>query len=140
MMWIGSVNEHKSAVTKYMGKIDRQLDSLLNRIPVVTVARGSPLRLTELGEEISVALDASSWASQAAEELRDRVDPSDPYETQVFCFDFVHDEFEPADDLRRKINMCAYDQGVKRSKVLDVLAIALRDQLPAVASPAEATA
>lgn len=140
MMWIGSVNEHKSIVTRYMETTDGKLDSLLDRIPAATVAKGSPLRLTELGEEIAVALDALSWASQAAEQLRDRVDTSDPYETQAFSFDFIHNEFEPSDELRRKINRCAYDQGIRRSKVLDVLAIALRDELLAVASPVEATA
>ena len=129
MMWIGGVNEHKSTVTKFMETTDGKLDKLLDRIPAVTVAKGSPLRLTELGEEIAVALDALSWASQAAEQLRDRVDTSDPHETQAFSSDFIHKEFEPSDELRRKINRCAYDQGIKRRKVLDVVAIALRDEL-----------
>ena len=53
-----------------------------------------------------------------------------PYEVQELCFKYMNgDEFVPRDDVRTLILQCAFDKGLKREQVLDVIAIELRDRL-----------
>ena len=53
----------------------------------------------------------------------------EPYQIQEFCYAYVYDEFQPDSQFDRAIRVVAYDKVLHRYGVLDVLVIALRDEL-----------
>ena len=128
--WVGSVNEHKRTVGAFMEEIRNDMKVLLRRVPPPTVTGSSPLRLTDLGEKVSAKIGAVEWAKQTAEAFGDRVVGRRPDEIQDFCFGYVNgDEFQPDNAFDTAIKITAYENGVDRTGVLDVLAITLRDEL-----------
>ncbi len=128
-IWVGRMTEFKSTTTKSLEKILKKIDQIFQRLPPVPVSTGSPLRLTELGRKISDALDASEWLERVAATLREQVCDKSAYEIQQFCFDYVHNTFEPDPTQDAEIKECAYENGIEEKGVLDVLAIELRDKL-----------
>ena len=138
-MWVGGANEHKSTVSKFMSdireditEIREDIKKLLRRTPTVAVSSGSPLGLTDVGKTVAAELDASSWAKQTAEGLRDRAGGEPPYEIQELCFDYVRsDVFQPPEDFSVAMKTSAYDHGIDEDQVRAVLAIVLRDVLVA---------
>ena len=52
-----------------------------------------------------------------------------PYDIQEFCRQYLRDEFNPDRDLELKIKATAFENGIDRHQVLDVLAVELRDKL-----------
>ena len=79
-IWVGGVNEHKRVVSGFMAEIREDIKKLLRRSGSAAVTSDSPLMLTELGDAIATELDATSWAHQAAECIRDEVEGKRPYE------------------------------------------------------------
>ena len=135
-MWMQKVNSDRDLFKDFMReiredikKIHEKIDKIIGRIDNTTISSGSPLHLTELGEKISNELQARQWAEKTATEFSERVRDKQPYEIQEICFEHVRKEFEPEGDLDSKIGMAAYENGIKRDEVLDVLAIELRDAL-----------
>lgn len=138
--WVGGVNEHKrgieqgfadqrKALSDFMSEIRNDIKNILSRLPPATVAGGSPLRLTELGQAVSDALDVSAWAERTAPTLSARTQGKQPHEIQDLCFAYIVEEFQPDEDMDTKINASAYENGIEREQVLRVLAIELRDKL-----------
>ncbi len=127
--WIGSVNEHKSTVAEFMKEIRADIKRIFRRLPSKTLAQESPIRLTPLGEEIAKALDAPTWAERQAGSLRGRVAGKAPYRVQDVAFEFARYEYRPDEQFEIKLEAVAYTNGVTKEEVLDVLAIALRDEL-----------
>ena len=135
-MWMQKVNSDRDIFRDFMKeiredikKIHEKIDKIIGRIDNTTVSSGSPLHLTELGEKISDELQAQPWAEATAVEFADRVKDKQPYEIQEFCFEYVKQQFSPDGDLDVKIGASAYENGIKRDEVLNVLAIELRDAL-----------
>lgn len=147
--WVGGVNQrldHHSAILDHhsaileehsaaldqintlLDQIRRDIRKLFNRLPPDTVDDDSPLRLTELGEQIARQLDARTWAALTAEQLRDRVSGMRPYQIQEFCFNYVYD-FEPDPRMKDGIGDAAYENGIDDIQVLRALALVLRDEL-----------
>ena len=112
-----------------MKEIRDGIKQILSRLPGEVVASGSPLRLTELGETVSAQLDAKAWARQLASKFKKRTEGMQDYEDNEFAFEHVKESFEPTDEQEAKIRSCAYENGLSREKVLDVLAVELRDSL-----------
>ena len=52
-----------------------------------------------------------------------------PYDVPEFCRTYVKHEFKPNPELEAQIKNCAYENGLERSQVLEVLAVALRDEI-----------
>ena len=130
--WVGDVNAFKSgALVELLREIRDDIRTLLDRVPAVVIARGSPLRLTELGKTVAKEIDAHAWTAALAGELADRAAamPVSPYDVQEFCVSYMREEYEPTLEQGDRIKSCAYDNGLKREDVLDVLAIELRDTL-----------
>ena len=44
-------------------------------------------------------------------------------------FNFIRDEYKPSDEVEKDIKKCAYDNGIDRAEVLNVLAVELRDEI-----------
>lgn len=128
--WVGGVNEHKKTVGAFMEEIRNDIKVLLRRVPPPTVVGGSPLRLTDLGEKVSANIGAVAWAKQTAEAIADQVVGKRPDEIEEFCFAYVYgDGFQPDNEFDTAIRVAAYENGIDRAGVLDVLAITLRDEL-----------
>lgn len=131
-IWIGKINEHRSTVSAFMAEIRKDIKDILGKLGPSTTKTASPIQLTDLGQSVSEALGASAWAANRAEKLADRVGDAPAYDIQVLAFEYVEKEFtdETTDKaMDAKIKQCAYENGLKRSQVLDVLAIELRDRL-----------
>ena len=60
--------------------------------------------------------------------LVDQVVDAPAYDIQELAFKYVED-FTPDGAMESRIKQCAYENGLKRKQVLDVLAIELRDRL-----------
>ena len=113
--------------------IQKDIKGILLHLRPETTASGSPIRLTDLGRSISETLGAPAWAASHAETLVERVIEAPPYDIQELAFQHVEMEFpdDGAEDkaMEALIKQCAYENGLKRKQVLDVLAIELRDCL-----------
>ena len=130
--WVGDVNAFKSgALVELLREIRDDIRTLLDRVPAVVVARGSPLRLTELGKTVAKEIDAHAWMATLAAGLADRAaaTPMSPYDLQEFCLTYMREKYEPTLEQGDRIKACAYDNGLKREDVLEILAIELRDML-----------
>ena len=126
---ISSLQEDMSWVKSKIDAIQQDIKGLLSRMPPATVTRTSPLRLTELGEEISAEVGAKEWAEQAAEAFRESAEGMEPFEIQILSFEFVKKEFKPESYFLRILQAGAYSSEIDLDKVYDVLAVELRDRL-----------
>ena len=89
MMWIGSVNEHKKFIGTtlggFMAEIRHDIKQILDRLPPLPVASGSPLRLTDRGNAIA----AQEWTARVAPTLVTPAEGMLPYEIQELCSEYV---------------------------------------------------
>ena len=106
-----------------------EIKAALARLPSAAVSDSSPLHLTDIGESISATLRAREWAERTAAALGERVKGKRPYVVQDLSFEYVKREFKPTEEQEVEIRTCAYEKGLKRDIVLDVLAVELRDAL-----------
>lgn len=127
--WVGGVNERLNTIATTLSEIREDIKDIFGRLPPTTVVSSSPLRLTDLGQVVSQALDAKAWAKRTAEEWRDELAGKQNYEVQEFCFDYVRNQYHPDRDQKARIGTIAYENGIDRREVLNVLAIELRDAL-----------
>ena len=115
-----------------MKEVRDDIKEILGRLPSPTVTDASPLQLTDCGKSISERLGAVALAQGLAPRLQAQIEGQTPYEIQEKFFDYVRHEYEPPDEVETRIKTCAYDHGIKRGQVLDVLAVELRDMLLAM--------
>ena len=132
--WKGKVDEaqstFKTALDAFMEEIRADIKEILERMGPAKSTGGSPITLTDLGRKISARLDAGAIADSLVPKIRARVSGMQPYEVQKPCFDYIRGgEFKPTDDVNALIMQCAFDNGLNRDQVLDVIAIELRDRL-----------
>lgn len=127
--WIGGVNEHKSEVGRLMQEIRTDIKKIFQRLPSEALDRDSPIRLTDLGDEMATRIDAGAWAAKEAVALRERVEGRSPYRIQNFAYEYAHYEYRPDERFEAQLEAIAYEKGISKEEVLDVLAIALRDEL-----------
>ena len=111
-----------------MIEIRSDIKGILKGLSPSVIASGSPLRLTELGKKVSDSINAAALADKLAETLRTEIVGKLPYEIQEMASTHVK-EWTPPDDVDRRIKSAAYENGLKKSQILDVIAIELRDKL-----------
>ena len=128
-IWIGSVNTHLKSFKDAVSEIRDDIKKILQWMPSKTIDSGSPLKLTTMGDKVSKSIDTISIVKGLATDLRVKADGKLPYDIQELCFDFIRDEYKPSDEVERDIKKCAYDNGIDRAEVLDVLAVELRDEI-----------
>ena len=109
-------------------EVRNDIKSILLHLDPRSVASGSPLHLTDLGQSISDELDVAEWAERTAPELMEKAKGMTAYKVQEMCFEYVQ-EWLPPSNLDEKIDAAAYTRGMKRKGVLDVFAIELRNEL-----------
>lgn len=131
IIWYANVNSDRKAFKEFMGKVERNIQRILDRLsstPPATVP-GSPLQLSEYGVLLSEFLSVDKWAEEQAEALLTRVEGKDAYQVQEYCNTYVFDEYQPTDLQSQKIRECMYQNGATRTHVNEVLALVLRDKL-----------
>ena len=127
--WKGKVDSDRASFKGFMTEVRNDIKEILGRLPSHTLTGSSPLRLTDLGRTISERLDAPALAQDLAPFLQERIKGKTPYEIQEMCFDYIRHEYKPPDEVEALIKTCAYDNGIDRGQVVDVLAVELRDRL-----------
>ncbi len=137
--WKNSVDEHRKRVdedrgtlSKFMAEIRTEIKRILERLPPPrTIAGGSPLKLTEFGIAIAKAVHAHEWAVNEAPALIPEVEDLEPFQIDQFSRSHVkEDAFDKMNvTWQNRVDACAYEFGIDRDGVLDVLYVVLRDEL-----------
>ena len=133
--WRGQVDNDRDAFKKFMTDIGRKIDKIQENVhELLGVVRsvskpGSPLKLTELGNKVAECLESRGIFQDIEPLLSDRIHGKQPYEIHDICFEYISGELNPSPEMDAVIRLCAYENGVKREDVLEVMAIELRDRL-----------
>ena len=125
--WMGKMEEHRSSVSEFMGEIRTDIKQIFDRLPIPTVANGSPVRLTDLGRTIAKSLRAKEWAVSIATSALPEVVNKRPFEVEEFSRKYVETRLDPK--FQDRVAACAYEFGTKRENVNSVLWVVLRDEL-----------
>lgn len=78
---------------RFMRRVDRRIKSILDRLPSPLATGRSPVSLTELGERVAEAIQASTWADELLPEVSQDAEGKEPFEVHQLCTDLV-DELE----------------------------------------------
>lgn len=128
--WVGGINDLKDTVGTAISEIRDDIKKIFERLPPPTISQTSPLKLTDLGRDISGEVNASQWADTNSKRLMERLRGKKPFEIQEFCFKYVKGaEFKPTPETENAIRESAYNHGTTVDQVKDVFAIELRDAL-----------
>ena len=127
--WKGKVDSDRTDFRDFMKEVRKDIKEILSSLSSTVTEKSSPLKLTELGQSISDRLKASEWAKQTAPNVIDDVTGKHPYEIQNFCLDYVRRDIRLTPNMDEEVKSCAYDNGITKRQVLEVLAIELRDEL-----------
>ncbi|MCY3702616.1 MAG: hypothetical protein OXG16_08050 [Rhodospirillales bacterium] len=128
-VWVGSVNHSLSDFKTFLPEIRNKLDLLLQRLPLQTLATGSPLQLTELGKQISVELGAAEIAARAVPGLLRHAEGKSAYQIQELSFAYFRETYQPDPEMDRRIQDCAFENGINVGQIQEVFAVLLRDEL-----------
>ena len=115
--WKGRTDDSVRAINDTIREIREDIKKIL----------GSPLRLTEFGEEISRRLDARSWATETAANLLPEVRGKQAFQVDEFCETYVQTRL--SEEWKTEVARCAYELGRDRESILSVLRVVLRDEL-----------
>ena len=125
----------KTDLAYIRGQIDimvPQLNKLAGGPPISSSA--SPQKLTDLGCEIAVEIDAKTLVTTYEEQLKSAMSYSEissAYDLQEACFQVAQDQLQkilPTEALNT-MKQVAYDRGMQVSVIHQVLAFVLRDHL-----------
>ena len=127
--WKGGIENRLEGLEKDVTWIKGYIVQLPRFLPSDAVDSKSPRTLSELGKNISREIDAKKLVKSLVPILAERSKGLEEYDVQKLCYDYVHMEFEPTDEIDRRLKGGAFNNGVSRWTVLEVLAIELRDAL-----------
>lgn len=127
--WYGSVNSDRSVFKDFIKEVRNDIKEILKRLPMPVTSKSSPIQLTDFGRTVSECLRAGEIADQLAVQLKEKMQGLSAYDVQEECLRYVNNLYEPPKHIEDRIKDCAYQNGVKRSEVLRVLAVELRDRL-----------
>ena len=127
--WYNAVNVDRSEFRAFVKEIRDKFERILERLhPTQTVRPGSPLQLTELGEEISGSFNVKQWAQIEARKLIANIGDKEAFEIFEMCIAHVKTLLEEADgDLEKRLRTAAYDHGINTEEVRKVYEVELRD-------------
>ena len=143
--WVGEVNSDRKSFKEFMAEMRQDMRDIHRDIKHVLTALGrlgsnvvggtSPLRLTELGKRVSEAIEAPALVADLAQSLLSQAEGKRPHEIARLADDYVHDTFEPTAEQLDGFDAVAYEEGITRFEVFQVIALELRDHLLAQTSP-----
>ena len=114
-------------VKGFMAEIREDIKKIFHRLPPSPVPSGSPMRLTDFGENIAREFGAFEWARKLAPILVDKVQGKEPFEVYDFSKKYVSSHWK--EKWWRKVMECAYEAGTEPGNVLTVMSVVLRDEL-----------
>ncbi|MDE0104459.1 MAG: hypothetical protein OXN89_18960 [Bryobacterales bacterium] len=124
-VWKGSVDTDRENFKAFMREVKEALQRLADRLPHEAATVGaSPRRLTKLGERVAEDIGARVWSANVAEDLLEAVRGMQPYQVDRYCREHVRCDL--SSDMKEQVDRCAYEQGLKRASVEDVLQVVLR--------------
>ena len=129
--WRGSVDTKLSTIEPFMAEIREKFDQIIRGLDRKVIESRSPRQLTDFGNEIAVKVRAFEWATSEApthvNDLRGQL----PFQIDQFSHAHVHaDVYDKMnEEWQNRVDSCAYEFGITRDAVLDVLYVALRDEL-----------
>ena len=131
--WKGKVDSDrdtfKRTLDAFMSEIRSDIKQIFKNLSPSVISSGSPLQLTDLGKRVSDIINGTALADSLVGKLREEAAGKLPYEIQEMAKRYVHEDWKLPADIRRAIMSAAYENGLKREQVLDVIAIELRDKL-----------
>lgn len=133
--WRRQVDSDRAAFNKFMTEIGAKIDNIQENVhELLGVARGvskpgNPRTLTELGSKVDNFLESKGIFQDIEPILSNRIHGMLPYQIHDACFEYIAGELELSPEMEAVIRSCAYENGVKREDVLEVMAIELRDRL-----------
>ena len=129
--WVGGMNDFRTTAEGNIKTIQTDIKRILGLLTNTPYSAESPIKLTDLGRTISQELGAADWAQEQVDDLIDQVQGKQPYEIQVFCFEYVTTGkgFMDSRDRSQQVNNSAYSHGLDAGQVLRVVGIELRDAL-----------
>lgn len=136
---LAEIHRQLAEIHRQLAEVHRQIGEIFGRLPSEAVAGTSPLRLTELGKRVSEAVDGRELAVELAQGLLPQAEGKRPHQIARLCSDYVNDTFKPTAEQLDRFEAAAYEEGITRSEVFQVIAIELRDHLLAHALPAPQT-
>ena len=126
--WVGAISSDRASFKELSKEVRADIKEILRRIGPAAISNARPIQLTELGQNISKAIDASKWASSQPTQIEKNATGISDYDVQVSAFNYVEAcDFD--EEMESKIKDCAFSRGLNIKQVLDVLAIELRDHL-----------
>ena len=137
-IWAGRVMTKQAAFSEFMKEMKGEIKEISTNVARILtrldridrdVISESPLRLTNLGEQVADTLEADDWAEKIAEDVYDEVQGKRKYEIQIFSFEYAKDEDNFSDGELELIQEIAYDHGMTESRVRRVLGIKIKDKL-----------
>jgi len=110
-----------------MAEFRQKVDELVRRSRS-TMTVGSPIQLTKLGENVSATVRAPAWAEEHAVSLAKQFKGVSAYDIQTYSFQYAQD-FEWDQGMDTLIKKAAFEEGISRGEVIDVLGIELRNEI-----------
>ena len=148
--WVGEVNSDRKSFKEFMAEMRQDMRDIhrdikhiltaLGRLGPSVVGGSSPLRLTELGKRVSEAIEAPALVAELAQGLLSQAEGKRPHVIARLADDYVHDTFEPTAEQLDGFDAVAYEEGISRFEVFQVIALELRDHLLALSSAVPRTA
>ncbi len=128
---LGSVDGRLGSLETLMEEIRADIRKILERLGPSSLVAGGPRALSDFGRKVAEKVRAEDWAASIAPSFLSAVRGKQPYQVDRFSYEYAHSKaFEEMDaDGQSRIDSCAYELGIERDGVLDVLYIALRDAL-----------
>ena len=133
--WYGEVNSDRKRydqviedIRRELGEIRKDIKDIFRRLPPEPTTSTSPIRLSDIGEQISNDIDAKAWAEEMAQNLIGEAKGMTPYRVQELSFDHAS-SFEPDNALLDRMQQSSFETGIDLEGVRRVLGVELRDRL-----------
>ena len=124
---LGDLKDAVEKITSEISVIHEDIKKILSRLGQEVVEPGSPLKLTDYGQEVANSIAANPWAISVAETLMVDVSGLLPHEIDAFCIGYVQKQL--GEPMRETVARYAYEHGVESDDVKRVLQVVLRDEL-----------
>ena len=116
--WHANVNSDRENFKEFMERVEGKIDTLIGNIGRLidwqggpALERGSPLKLSEVGQKILDALDIPAMAKELAPKVKPKVEGKVPYDIQEFCFTYIRDEYDLPPEAEKRIKEYVYGSG-----------------------------
>lgn len=135
--WQSSIDKNlesgQTQLERFMEEIRNDIKAIFRALSPTTVT-SSPVRLSELGEEIADEIEVQKWIKKYAENLRSRTEGKNSYEIQEACFSYARYALlagsnEDTIELKNKMEMAAFNHGLQLKHVLEAVGVVLRDEV-----------